>query len=521
MGRFYIPAAVILGLSNFGSRFLGVFRDHLLTRTFGATRDVPGVISELDVYYAAFRLPDFLFNLLILGTVSSVFIPVFAGMLKSNKEQAWNIAASVMNLVLLVMCFMSGILWFFVDSLMPYFTYGFDEAALQETIRLTRMMLLTPIFFGLASVTTSVLNSFHRFVAMSFSPVVYNAGIIFGIFFLEPRFGISGVTLGVVFGSFLHLAILIPSLFKVGFRPQLSLNLSHPKLRKMGSLAIPRMISLSASQINLIVTTALASGYSVGSVAILNLAINIQSLPVGIIGLSVAIATFATLAEIASSGNLDRFADRISTTTRMILFLMIPTTAVMIQLRAELVRLVFGSGSFNWTDTVITADAMGYLAISLFALALLPLYSRAFYALEDTRTPLYVTLFSVVLNTSLAYLLGSHLSMGVHGLTLAISLSTIFHVSFLYLTLNERLEGRLHSLQQAMSIVKASVATLCMMMSLQFGKFLIGGSVSMDTFLGVLLKTLGSLTLGGITFLVVAHILGCTEIREVLKKFRR
>jgi len=385
MNRFYLPAAVVLGLSSLGSRILGVVRDHLLTNRFGATRDVANMISELDVYYVAFRLPDFIYNLLILGAVSSVFIPIFAGMLNQDKEEAWKVANSVMNLVFVVMMGLCFVLWVFAPYIMKYFAFGFTPEALEHTVRLTRIMLLTPVIFGLSAVATSILNSFRRFTAMAFSPIVYNLAIIAGIIYLEPIYGIVGVTWAVVIGAVGHLLILMPSVFKVGFRPSLMFDLSHPRLRKMGAMAIPRFFSLSASQIGLIVSTSIASSFIVGSVAILNLAINLQSLPVGVIGLSVALATFATLAEIASSGNLDEFSKRVGATIRMILFLIIPATAGMILLRAEIVRLILGSGNFNWTDTVLTANTMGMFAIGMFALALLPLLSRAFYALEDTK----------------------------------------------------------------------------------------------------------------------------------------
>jgi putative peptidoglycan lipid II flippase len=382
-------------------------------------------------------------------------------------------------------------------------------------------MLVTPVIFGLSAIATSVLNSFKSFIAIALAPVFYNIGIIIGILFLEPKYGIEGVTYGVIIGTALHLIIQLPSLIKVGWRPSWSLDLSHPRLRKMGSMVVPRILSMSASQVNLVINTSIASSFVVGSVTILNLAINLQSLPVGVIGLSVAVATFSTLSEIASTGDFDRFAERIMLTIRMILFLIIPAAAGMIQLRTELVRLILGSGKFNWTDTVLTADTLGYFSIGLFAFALLPLLSRAFYALEDTYSPLKISLFSVVLNLAGAYIFGVVMDMGVMGLGLAFSLVNIFQVTFLYLLLNQKIEWRFKNADLLYSVLKIGFATFVMMAFVQLAKWQIGVRVDMNTGLGVSLKTFGSSAIGIGSYIFAAHLVGCHEVKELISKFRK
>jgi len=220
-------------MSSLASRILGVVRDHMLTAKFGATRAAIDSVSELDIYYAAFRLPDFIYNLLILGTISSVFIPIFSGMLREDKDEAWKIANTVVNLVLLVTIGISFALAVFAPYIVPFFVYGFTDAATDQTIFLTRIMLFTPVIFGLSAVASSVLNSFKRFTAMSFSPVFYNVGIIVGIIYLEPRFGILGVTYGVVAGACLHLLAQIPSVFSCGYRPTFKMDLKHPSINRL------------------------------------------------------------------------------------------------------------------------------------------------------------------------------------------------------------------------------------------------------------------------------------------------
>ncbi|OGC82412.1 MAG: murein biosynthesis integral membrane protein MurJ [Candidatus Abawacabacteria bacterium RIFCSPHIGHO2_01_FULL_46_8] len=518
--RFAVPAAVLLGVSSFFSRILGVVRDHLLTNEFGATRPIAGAISELDTYYAAFRIPDFIYNLLILGTISAVFIPVFTALVYKDKEEAWRLTATIINLLVIILLGVTFFAAIFTPYIIKAFTLGFDEASIKLTVSLTRVMLLSPLLFGLSAVASSVLNTFKKFWAIALSPIFYNLGILVGIVFLVPKIGIFGVAIGVIIGAFLHLAVQLPALHFTGFSYQPIIEMDNPRLRKMARLIVPRILALSTTQINLVINTIIGSTLIAGSITILNLADNLQSLPAGIIGVSVAIATFSTFAELASTGNKEGFVTKLSETLRSVLFLIVPAAMGMILLRAELVRLILGSGKFNWTDTVLTANTLGFFCIGLFAASLIPVLARAFYAYQDTKTPLMISFFALVMNVVLSLALTKWLDFGVAGLALALSLANIIAVTLLFLSLKTKLGDNLDSDRILLSALKIIFCTVVMAGFVQVTKTVIGSNVDMTTFLGVFLKTFGSTIVGALTYLAVAKLLRCDELKLVFRPWR-
>lgn len=518
--RLVIPAAVLLGLSSFFSRILGVVRDHLLTKEFGATRQIAGAISELDTYYAAFRIPDFIYNLLILGTISAVFIPVFTTLVYKSKEEAWRLASTIINLLIIILVGLTFAAAIFTPYIVKCFAIGFDAPSLKLTVSLTRIMLLSPILFGLSAVASSILNTFKQFWAIALAPIFYNIGILIGIIFLVPYVGIFGVAIGVIIGAFLHLAAQLPALHFAGFRYQPIFEMDNPRLKRMAKLIIPRILALSTTQINLVINTIIASTLITGSVTIFYLADNLQSLPAGIIGVSVAIATFSTFAELASAGNKGLFVKKLSETIRGVLFLIIPSAIGMILLRAEIVRLILGSGRFNWTDTVLTANTLGYFCIGLFGMSLIPVLARAFYAYQDTKTPLIISFVCLLLNVTLSLIMTKWLDFGVAGLALALSISNITAVTLLFLSLKTKLGNSLDSDRILLSALKIIFCTIVMAGFVQVSKILIGSNVDMTTFIGVAIKAFGSTVIGAIVYIFVAKLVRCKELRLVFRSWR-
>ena len=206
-----ISAAVILGAASLVSRVLGLFRDRILAGQFGAG-------DELDIYYAAFRIPDLVYSLLVLGAISAGFIPVFVGYLEKDKNRAWYLASSVLNLIGFSLVAVAGLLTIITPWLIKLVAPGFNSEKLDLTIQLTRIMFLSPFFLGLSAVFGGILQSFRRFLIYSLAPVMYNLGIIFGALFLIKPFGLIGLAYGVVLGAFLHLVVQIPTAWFCGFR---------------------------------------------------------------------------------------------------------------------------------------------------------------------------------------------------------------------------------------------------------------------------------------------------------------
>jgi putative peptidoglycan lipid II flippase len=500
--------AIIIAIFSILSRLIGLFRDRLLTANFGA-----GEI--LDAYYAAFRLPDLVFNTLVLGALSSAFIPIFLEVYSKNKEEAWSVANSVLNILFVIILIFVIVFFIFAPILVNLIVPGFNKETKNLTIQLTRIMLIGILFFTLSNVVSSILNSFRRFFAYSLAPVMYNLGIIFGILFFVPRVGPIGLAWGVVFGSFLHFLSQLPSLFHSGYHWQPNFDWLNPAVRKIGFLMLPRCFGLAISQFNLIVTTLIASTLISGTIAIYNLAFNLVSFPINIFGTSLAVAVFPVFSKSLVDGQKDLFIHHFSKTIRRILYLIIPTSVVLILLRAQIVRLILGVGKFDWQDTFLTAQALGYFSISLFAQSLIPVLARAFYAKKDTITPVKAAVVGLIVNIVGCLILGP--KMGVAGLALALSFSSIINLLLLFIILKKQV-GNLDEKRILRSTLKIVCLSFLMALAIQFVKYQIVSLVNMQTFLGVLIQFLVASLIGGIFYFILSLIFEYEEV-WIIKRY--
>lgn len=395
--RTITSAAIIIGALSLVSRFLGIFRDRILASHFGAG-------NELDIYYAAFRLPDLVYNLLVLGAISAGLIPVFTGLIENSsflsgkKKEAWRLINSILNLVIAGLVIICGIFFVFAPQIMPLITPGFDEEKLALVTQLSRIMFLSPLILGISAVIGSILQSFKQFFAYSLAPIFYNIGIIIGAIYFVPEWGLYGLAWGVVLGAAMHLLVQLPTVFSSGYRYAPIFGLKDKNVRLVGRMMIPRTLTLVINQVNILTVTMVASTLAVGSLAIFNLANNLQSFPLGIFGVSFAVAALPALSLLAAKKNLTGFVETFSVTFRQVLFLIVPVSILFYVLRAQIVRVILGAGQFDWLDTRLTAASLAIFALSLFAQSALPLLIRAFYALHDSRTPFYIGVFSLAAN---------------------------------------------------------------------------------------------------------------------------
>jgi len=446
-------AAGILAISYLISGFLGLFRDRLLAGRFGAS-------LELDVYFAAFRIPDFVYNIIILGGLIVAFLPLFSEYFSQKKTEAWQMTNYILNAFLFFLISISLILFILTPWLINWIFPGFGPEAKKIAIPLTRLLFLSPIFFGISNLLSGILQYFNRFFIYSLTPILYNLGIIFGILFLAPKFGIFGVGMGVILGAFSHMAIQIPAARNCGFSYKFLFNLRYPALKRIFKLMIPRVFGVAANQINLIVITAIASMISAGSIAIFNFSNNLQSLPIGIIGASFAVAIFPTLSRAWAEGKREEFIEKFSSVFRQILFLTIPISLFIFIFRNLIVKIILETGQFAALDTKLTATCLGLFACSVFAQSLIPLFVRAFFSWQDTKTPTLITISSVFLNIILAFSLTWLLTfpnlftdfiknsfnltgidnISVVGLSLAFSISAIFQFALLLILFHQRIK---------------------------------------------------------------------------------
>jgi len=502
-------AAALIALSSLASRLLGVFRDRILASQFGAGQ-------TLDIYYAAFRVPDLIFNLLVLGALSAGFIPIFSSLIndfqcenkdsKEKNKEAWGLVNNVLNYLLIGVGALSLIGIVFALPLTRLITPGFSPADQVATASLTRIMFLSPLLLGISGIIGGVLQSFKRFVIYSVAPLFYNLGIIVGALWFVNWWGVAGLAWGVVLGAFLHLIIQVPSAQQLGFSYHYFIKWRDENTLKIWRLMIPRTLSLAISQINLVVITVLASGLSSGSLTIFNLANNLQSFPIGIFGISFAIAAFPSLAAVAF--DKEKITAHFSQTMRQILFFMVPATALIIILRAQIIRVVLGAGNFDWSDTILTMNTLGFFALSLFAQATIPLLVRVFYARQNSTIPFYLGLASVIINVGLSLFLGQ--KMGVAGLALAYSIANILNFIFLWICLYETI-GNLDIARILISVLKFTTGTVLAGVLAQLSKGWVEPFIDMTRFSGVFIQLLSAGTTFVLVYAAICYLLKSEE----------
>jgi putative peptidoglycan lipid II flippase len=514
-------AAIIIGAASLASRFLGVIRDRILAGEFGAG-------DVLDTYYAAFRVPDLVFNLLVLGALSAGFIPIFTQYLKTaEKEKAWQLASQILNALLISLLVVCGILFVFAPQIMKLITPGFDAEKMAVTVNLTRIMFLSPLFLGVSSVFGGILQSYKRFLVYSLAPILYNIGIIIGALVFVKYWGVYGLAIGVVLGALMHLLVQIPTSAYLGFRFKWSFNFKGEGMKQIGKIMVPRTLTLGITQINFVVITIIASTLAAGSLAVFNLANNLQLFPVGIFGISFAIAAFPTLSALALKSDKKEFITSFSNTVREILFFVIPASALILVLRAQIVRVILGTGNFTWEDTILTMDSLAMFSISLFAQALIPLLLRGFYSFHKAMTPFIIGLISIGSNIALSLILtkpfvlfGYGFDLGISGLALAFSLSSIINLILLWIFLRI-LTGSLNESKIIWSVLKIALATLAMAVVTQFMKYGIEPYFGTETFVGVFLQGFIAGMVGIAVFVVVALTLKSPEMHTFVNSLKR
>lgn len=384
-------AALLLGLAAITSQFLGLWRDRLLAGTFGAG-------SQLDIYYTAFRIPDIIFVSLVTFVSAAVLIPfILEKRAKDNLSEVQEFLNSILTFFFGALIFVSLLTFLLMPILVSVIAPGFSDLEKMELLKLSRILLLSPILLGLSNFLGGILQAFRKFFSYTLSPIFYNLGIIIGIVYFYPLWGLSGLAWGVILGAGAHLLIQVPSVLSTGLFPKIILLPSWSKVKPVSLVALPRVIALSAYQITILVLIALASLGESGFIAVFNLGYNLQSIPLIVIGSSYSVAAFPTLAALFSDGSKKEFIEQLVATARHIIFWSIPATFLFIVLRAQIVRVILGSGNFSWSDTRLTAAVLACFIFSVVAQSLVVLFTRAYYATGQTLKPLFTNVFSSVI----------------------------------------------------------------------------------------------------------------------------
>ncbi|MBM4177507.1 murein biosynthesis integral membrane protein MurJ, partial [Candidatus Gribaldobacteria bacterium] len=500
--------------------------------------------EKVDVYLASFRVPDLVYGILITGGITAAFLPVFSDYYKENKEKAKELTQNVFSVFVLGLALFSFLLLIFAKPIVSLAFPGFSALQQTETIALMRIMLLSPIILGSSAVISSVLQYFNFFLAYSLAPIFYNLGIILGILFFSKKFGLVGLAYGVVLGAIAHLFIQLPSFFKTGFNLKPKINLKDKGLKKIFQLTLPRAIGSAGYYLNLLIITGLASLLPAGSILAFNFSNDIYGVPMGLIGISFAVAVFPHLSRYSEENEKNNFLKSFKKTFSDILFFALPITFIMFLLRAQLVRLLYGTrivgtGYFSWDLTRLTAASVGILCFSIFASCLIPFLSRVFYSLKNTKTPVTISLVCVALNLGLSFwfikilennnfltnFLVSFLklqnlkSVAVLGLPIALSITTILQVILLYLFLQKKIKGLKFSsiCPKCYRLVLASFLTaLFLFFALRFFDLFLNTAKVWGLFLQVGFASLFSF----IFYLFLTWIFKCFKPSRVLTCFK-
>ncbi len=383
-------AAYLLAVFTFLSQILALIRDRSFAHFFGAG-------PTLDAYFAAFRIPDSVFAILTLFVSAYALVPMFHARGGPASERSRSLLGSVLIVFGVASVLIALALFALAPMIERVLFPGFDAGRLAAVVMLSRIMLLQPILLGLSSVVASVVQASRQFFLYAMAPIFYNLGIIGGVLFLYPTFGIAGLAWGVVVGAVMHLAVQTLPLFMTGFPLPTVSREGFRDTIKVVLVSFPRAAALSANQLLLLAFAGAASLAAAGSVAVVSFAYNLQSVPLSVIGVSYASALFPSLALLFAKGEHDSFMREVWAAVRHVSFWLMPSALFIIVLRAQIVRVILGSGSFSWDDTRLTAAVLAAFVLSLVAQAVILVFSRAYYAAGRSLVPIVINVAAAAL----------------------------------------------------------------------------------------------------------------------------
>ncbi len=507
-------AALIVAFFGIVSRLLGLVRDRILAAHYGAG-------DVLDVYYAAFRLPDLIFELLIVGSLAAAFVPRFSALIVGeDRKRAWRCANDLLIVLLSILGFLSLLGFIFAPVLIRMIVPGFDAVKTDDTVAFARIMFLSPLFLTVSALFGSVLVSMKKFLLYASAPLLYNVGIIFGIIFIAPRAGIIGLAYGVVLGAFLHFVIHIVAVYKNGFSFSLPQKMPYKNkdvqviLRSM----IPRIFGSASNQIALLLTTFSASLLFSGAIAVFTFAYNVQSVVLGLVGVSFALAAFPTLSAAHASGKTEYFTEVFVRTLRRILYYAIPLSVFFWVLRAQIIRLVYGAGNFDLVDTSLTIGVLSILLMSMFAQCLTPHLARSFYAMNDTMTPVWAALFAQSINVILIYFFMTYSQEGIKGIAIAFSAAAVINALSLLILIKKKIK-HIDYWDTTFSVMKIVCASIVAGAVVHMVKNFVGAQFAPQIYVWqYLVQFLAAGTTGILMYLGMSSLFGLKEFETVKKK---
>jgi putative peptidoglycan lipid II flippase len=497
--RNILRAAGVVGGATLVSRILGYVRDMVIAYFFGTA-------TSADAFFVAFRIPNLFRRLFAEGSLTVAFIPVFSEYLvKESKKDALefaNVIFTFLSIILAVLCCL-GIT--FSPIIIKLMAWGFadDQSKFDLTVLLTRIMFPYIFFISLVALCMGILNSLKHFAAPALAPVLLNISMILSVVIFMPSLDrpVLALSFGVIAGGILQVSLQIPFLKKRGVKLGLNFNFSHPGLKRLLKLMIPAVFGAAVYQLNIMIITLIASFLPAGSVSYLYYSDRIFQFPLALFGLALATASLPTMSDLVAHNRIDELKNTLSYSLQMVLFITVPSMVGLILLRIPIVSILFQRGVFTESSTLLTAQALLFFSVGLWAVAGVRVVVNVFYSLQDIWTPVKVATVSIACNLALCLLLMNPMKHA--GLALAVSLSSIINLILLLVILRVRL-GRLGIKNILYSLGKVVLASVIM-----------GGAVfycyGLFTLAGVV-PLLISIILGIAVFIGCAYMLRCTEL---------
>lgn len=435
-----LSAAVIITAANVVSSLSGLIRERMLLGQFFNT-----AVASKEAYEAfliAFQVPDMLFQLIAVGAISATFIPIFTKLKNDDRETAYKMSAVILN-YLMVTFFALGLVIFITVPYITALRTG-DKFTLEQMSivnNLTRMMLIAQFFLAISSIFSATLQSYQRFIIPSLAPIIYNIGIVAGAYFLGESFGIYAAGVGVIIGAFLHMIIQLPSVLRTGLRYTFSFDINTPGVKQLLSLAPPRILTIGVNEVQNLSLGYFATSLGNLSFVIIKLALRLMTIPIRLFGVPISQASLPFLSEESHQKDLQHFRRLVVQSVHQIAFLAFPASVLLLILRIPIVRLAYGTANFPWERTIETGWAVAIISLSVAAQAIVQLIMRAFYALKDTKTPFYITLFSVAFYLAGTAIFAFYTDWQVYGLALMTTLSAIVELFLAIFFLHKRVGG--------------------------------------------------------------------------------
>ncbi len=542
-----LSAAALMMAIMLVTKAVGFLRQFYFAHQFGASR-------ELDMFIAANTFPEMIVNLLIMGSVNAALIPVlFESIEKQGEKKTNKLISTILSVFGFSLVALSFVAFIFGKQLIGWSVAianpetEFTPDQISQMILLLRILLVSPAILGLSNLMTGVLHVHQRFVIPQLAPFLYNLGSLLGAFIFVPKYGVEGLAYGVILGSILHLLIQLPLLKFLEIKLQFIFDFTDKYVQKIGKLMLPRVIGLAASQVSLLVDRIIALGLIAGSVSAYSFAESLKVIPVSVFGLTIASAAFPVLSKEAAAGKTESFKSTFVKSLNEVIFLAVPVTFIFFVLRVPIVRLVLGmgSGKFSWEDTLTTAWILLFFSLGLIAESLISLIVKAFYSLQDTKTPVLISIGTIFLSilTSLGLTnLFSHFSdfeltnflhqpqvifewlihrngnqlPAVGGLALSSSLSVTIEVIVLLILLGKKVGG-FKKENMLIPIIKKVFIGVLSAAVMYFVYSIWNNVLNTSKTVNVALLTISTSLAGGSIYVIFAYIFNCKEV-EILEK---